>query len=62
MLSPGMLLVLAVITAVRKRGLALMSPPPTRAATVISLMSFVKSLPFFASFAAFLCLMVLHFE
>src|SRR6185295_14720415 len=62
MLSLGMLLLRAVKTAVRSRGLALMSPPPMRAATVISLISFVKILPRLASFAAFLCLIVLHFE
>ena len=38
------------------------SPPPMRAATVSSLMSFVKSLPRFASRAPFLCLIVAHFE
>src|SRR5512139_2505122 len=62
MVSPGMLCPRAASTAVRSRGLALMSPPPRRAATVISLMSLVKSLPRLASLAAFLCLMVLHFE
>ena len=48
--------------AVRSRGLALMSPPPSRAATVISLISLVNSLPRLASFAAFLCLIELHLE
>jgi hypothetical protein len=62
MLSVGMLLCRAVTTAVRSRGLALTSPPPMRAATVISLMSFVKILPRLASLAAFLCLIVLHLE
>src|SRR5438128_1405599 len=52
----------AVVTAVRRRGLALMSPPPRRAATVISLISLVKALPRLASVAAFLCLIELHFE
>ncbi len=62
MLSFGMLFWRAVITAVRRRGFALMSPPPIRAAIVISLMSLVNSLPRFASLAAFLCLIELHFE
>jgi len=35
---------------------------PLRAATVISLISLVKTLPRLASMAAFLCLIVLHFE
>src|SRR5262249_59244189 len=60
--SPGMLWARAARTAVRRRGLALTSPPPRRAATVISLISFVKTLPRLASLAAFLCLMVLHLE
>src|SRR5581483_8503439 len=63
MLSFGMLAAFAASTAVRRRGLKFGSPlPPSRAATVISLMSFVKTLPRFASLAAFLCLMVLHLE
>ena len=62
MLSFGMLWLRAASTAVRRRGLALMSPPPRRAATVISLISLVKSLPRLASLAAFLCLIVLHLE
>jgi hypothetical protein len=63
MFSLGMLAALAASTAVRRRGLKLGSPlPPIRAATVISRMSLVNILPRFASLAAFLCLMVLHFE
>src|ERR1041384_8041287 len=62
MLSFGMLLAFAADTAVRKRGLASISPPPILAATVISLISLVKILPRLASFAAFLCLIVLHLE
>src|SRR5207244_11939205 len=50
MLSDGMLFCRAVSTAVRSRGLALRSPPPRRAATVISLMSLVKIFPRLASF------------
>src|SRR5262244_3548174 len=60
--SPGMLWARAARTAVRSRGLAFASPPPRRAATVISLMSLVKIFPRLASLAAFLCLMVLHLE
>src|SRR2546428_124411 len=62
MLSVGMLFWRAVVTAVRSRGFALMSPPPSRAATVISLMNLVKSLPRRASLSAFLCLIELHLE
>src|SRR5262245_49050791 len=62
MLSDGMLFCRATVTAVRSRGLAFTSPPPMRAATVISLMNFVNSLPRRASFWAFLCLIVLHLE
>src|SRR5215472_4882742 len=63
MLSFGMLAALAARTAVRSRGLKLGSPLlPIRAATVISLISLVNILPRLASLAAFLCLMVLHFE
>jgi len=56
MLSLGIDCCLATVTAVRRRGLPLISPPPRRAAMVISLMSLVKSLPRLASRAAFLCL------
>src|SRR5215210_2942341 len=38
------------------------SPPPSRAATVIARVSFVKSAPRFASTAFFLCLIDAHFE
>src|SRR6202035_2864963 len=62
MLSFGIDCWRAVVTAVRRRGLALISPPPIRAATVISLISLVKALPRLASVAAFLCLIELHFE
>src|SRR5690606_19116330 len=41
---------------------AVTSPPPMRAATVISLISLVNSLPRLASAAPFLCLMVCHLE
>jgi hypothetical protein len=62
MLSAGMLTDLAPRTAVRRRGFAFWSPPPARAATMISLMYFVKTLPLLASVAAFFRLMVAHFE
>src|ERR1700749_1531654 len=39
-----------------------MSPPPSRAATVIARASLEKSLPRFASAAPFLCLIDDHFE
>src|SRR5213593_1788783 len=60
MLSFGMLFALASATAARRRGLPTTSPPPMRAATVISLRMRVKTLPRFASAAPFLCLMVDH--
>src|SRR5713226_10113449 len=53
---------LAVRMAVRKRGFESASPPPTRAAMVISRISFVKMRPRLASVAAFLCLIVAHLE
>src|SRR6476620_6443790 len=62
MLSAGMLTDLASATIVRSRGLASMSPPPLRAATVNSLMMRVKIFPRLASAAPFLCLMVCHLE
>ena len=61
-LSLGIDCVRAVVTAVRRRGFELMSPPPRRAAIVISLISLVKSLPRLESRAAFLCLIELHLE
>src|SRR2546423_317589 len=60
MLSFGMLFAFASAMAARRRGLPLGSPPPMRAATVISLRMRVKTLPRFASAAPFLCLMVDH--
>ncbi len=62
MLSAGMFAALALSTTVRRRGLASGSPPPMRAAIVISRMSLVKSLPRLASSAPFLCLIVCHLE
>src|SRR6516225_10242822 len=60
--SPGIDWPFASAIALRRRGLFPGSPPPIREATVISLMSFVKSLPRLASSAPFLCLIVAHFE
>src|SRR5579875_4232041 len=62
MLSAGMFSAFAAATAVRRRGFASGSPPPDRAAIVISLISRVKILPRFASSAPFLCLIVAHLE
>src|SRR3989441_11932766 len=61
-LSAGMLTPLASWIALRNRGLPSASPPPIRAAMVISLMSFVNMRPRFASIAPFLCLMLCHLE
>src|SRR5215831_14146483 len=62
MLSLGMFSFFAARIAVRRRGLEFASPPPMRAAMVISRMILVKTRPRLASVAAFLCLMVAHFE
>src|SRR5215813_6905674 len=61
-LSAGILTPLASRIALRNRGLPSASPPPIRAAIVISLMSFVNMRPRFASIAPFLCLMLCHLE
>src|SRR5690606_25038636 len=60
MLSLGMFAALAVSIASRNRGLNAGSPPPARAATVISRISFVNIEPRFASLAAFLRLICAH--
>src|SRR5580698_10598966 len=62
MLSLGMFSFLPARIAVRRRGLELGSPPPTRAAMVISRITLVKARPRLASVAAFLCLIVAHLE
>ena len=62
MLSFGTLLDFAAAIAVRSRGFMSTSPPPARAAAVISFTNFEKSLPRLESFAAFLCLIVDHLE
>src|ERR1700726_5311755 len=61
MLSEGMLTALAATMAVRRRGF-ISGSPPWRAAIMISLMMRVNAFPRLASRAAFLCLMVAHFE
>src|SRR5688572_1155267 len=48
--------------ALRSRALPSGSPPPERAATVISLINFVNSFPRLASSAPFLCLILCHLE
>src|ERR1700677_3054080 len=61
-LSAGMFSALAAATAPRNRGLASGSPPPWRAAMVISRIRRVNILPRLASRAPFLCLIVAHLE
>src|SRR6202049_4401773 len=60
MVSPGTLFERASTRALRSRGLAFGSPPPRRAATVISRKTLVNTLPRRASVAALRCLIVLH--
>src|SRR5271163_1647485 len=60
--SLGMFAPLAARIAVRRRGLEPGSPPPMRAAMVISRMMRVNTRPRLASVAPFLCLIVAHFE
>src|SRR5437899_5361008 len=62
MVSLGMFASYALSIARRSRGFIAGSAPPRRAATVTSLMSRVKILPFLASAAAFLCLTLAHLE
>src|SRR5438876_450302 len=56
MLSPGRFSLRALSIARRRRGLPPGSPPPRRAATVISLISRVNALPRFASARSLRCL------
>src|SRR5688572_2934450 len=58
MVSFGMFTERALSAAARSRGLALMSPPPSRADTVSSLMILVHTLDFLESVASFLCLIL----
>src|SRR5512136_1738973 len=62
MFSAGMFAALASATMVRSRGFVSGSPPPARAATVISLMIRVKMRPRLASAAPVLCLSEFHCE
>src|SRR3954462_10213223 len=55
-----MLTVRALSTAARRRGLAVTSPPPSRAEIVSSLMTLVQSYDFLESVASFLCLILDH--
>ena len=61
-LSLGMFSFFAARIAVRSRGLEFGSPPPIRAAIVSSRIRRVNARPRLASVAAFLCLIVAHFE
>src|SRR5438093_11384014 len=60
MFSPGMLTALAASIAVRSLGLPPGSPPPLRAATVISRMTLVQEEARLASVIAFLRLICFH--
>src|SRR5919112_2422046 len=60
MFSPGMFTALAASIAVRRRGLPPGSPPPLRAATVISRITFVQDEARLASVIAFLRLICFH--
>src|SRR5699024_9972166 len=62
MLSLGTELFLAFWIASYSVGLAVGSLPPVRAETSMFLISLANILPRFASIAAFLCLVVAHFE
>src|SRR5687768_977346 len=58
--SAGMLAALAFSTASRRRGLIARSPPPSRAATMISRMTRVQTLPRFSSWRPFRCWIFAH--
>src|SRR5690606_5323291 len=62
MLSAGTEFFFAFWMASYRVGLPAGSPPPVRAATSMFFTSRAKSLPRLASSAAFLCLVVAHFE
>src|ERR1039457_6895275 len=62
MLSLDMFTSRAFSAAKRRRGFMLGSAPPMRAATVISRIRRVKTLPLLASVTAFLCLILAHLE
>src|SRR5512143_291343 len=61
-LSAGMLAALASVMALRSAAFLSGSPPPARAAMLISRIRRVKILPRLASVAAFLCLIDAHLE
>src|SRR5512137_1547889 len=61
-LSAGMFAALASFMALRRLAFLSGSPPPARAAMLISRMSRVKILPRLESVAAFLCLIDAHLE
>src|SRR6056297_2704610 len=60
MLSLGRLFCLAFSITRRSLGFAVGSPPPKRAATMISFTSLVKTFPLLASSAPFLCFIFAH--
>src|SRR5512139_583222 len=60
--SDGMLTALAFSTASRRRGLSFTSPPPWRAATMISRITRVQILPRFSSWRPLRCWMLAHLE
>jgi hypothetical protein len=60
--SAGMFAALAFSTARRRRGFIDSSPPPWRAATTISRISRVQTLPRFSSWRPLRCWMLAHFE
>ncbi|CFN64275.1 Uncharacterised protein [Bordetella pertussis] len=60
MLSLGMLASVALSQAMRRRGLLSGSAPPARAATVISRMILVQSLPRLASWRPLRCWILAH--
>ena len=60
MVSFGMFTLRALSDAARRRGLPLMSPPPSRAESVSSLMTLVQTFDFLESEASFLCFIFDH--
>ena len=61
-LAAGMLAALALLTAKRNEKFISGSPPPCLAAIEIKLAILVNDAPRLASAAAFLCLILCHFE
>jgi hypothetical protein len=62
LVSAGMFAALALSIASRRRGLADASPPPSRAATMMSRMTRVHTLPRFSSCRPLRCWMLAHLE